>query len=209
MRSGVSERVCARCLVDKPITEFYVYSYGTSAYCKGCAAIKSAEYRANHREGIRKYRRKWEKLHTQPVVKPCAQCSVEFQPRGRAKLCKLCRDARDAPRTIQCAVCDREVRRGGPRRYCSRLCCQRANNWKAKYGMSIKDYRKRYDEQCGKCRACEDYYPIDAKRGLRVDHDHSNGAVRGLLCDACNKAEGLMRSDATALRRLAQYIEEA
>lgn len=44
--------------------------------------------------------------------------------------------------------------------------------------------RRWHDDRCGICGAETD---------LLLDHDHGSGWVRGLLCDSCNKSEGLAR----------------
>jgi hypothetical protein len=44
--------------------------------------------------------------------------------------------------------------------------------------------RRWHDSRCGICAAETD---------LVLDHDHGTGWVRGLLCDDCNKSEGLAR----------------
>lgn len=46
-------------------------------------------------------------------------------------------------------------------------------------------------------------------RRLAVDHDHTTGKVRGLLCGACNTALGKMRDSPEQLRRAADYLERA
>jgi hypothetical protein len=44
-------------------------------------------------------------------------------------------------------------------------------------------------------------------RALHVDHCHTTGVVRGVLCHRCNLALGLLREDASVLRKLAEYLE--
>jgi formate dehydrogenase maturation protein FdhE len=46
-------------------------------------------------------------------------------------------------------------------------------------------------------------------RQIHIDHCHDSGAVRGVLCNGCNTALGLARSDPTILRALADYVEWA
>lgn len=42
---------------------------------------------------------------------------------------------------------------------------------------------------------------------LVIDHDHSSGQYRGVLCDLCNKALGQARDNPEILRDLASYLE--
>jgi hypothetical protein len=42
---------------------------------------------------------------------------------------------------------------------------------------------------------------------LTVDHDHRTGEVRGLLCNLCNVALGVLRDDTRTARALIAYLE--
>ena len=44
-------------------------------------------------------------------------------------------------------------------------------------------------------------------RGPFVDHDHTTGKVRGLLCSNCNAAIGLLHDNAERARAIANYLE--
>ena len=56
--------------------------------------------------------------------------------------------------------------------------------------MTLEDYEALLAAQNGTCAICGHDGP---RRGTRfhVDHDHESGAVRGLLCDTCNKGIGM------------------
>ena len=65
----------------------------------------------------------------------------------------------------------------------------RATNLKAKYGITAKDYDDMFALQEGRCKICS-ADQSELKRILCVDHCHSSGKIRGLLCDTCNKFLG-------------------
>lgn len=62
----------------------------------------------------------------------------------------------------------------------------REQNMKNKYGISIIDYEKKLLEQWYACAICKKHQS-DNHRRLCIDHDHSNGKTRWLLCDGCNR----------------------
>ena len=70
------------------------------------------------------------------------------------------------------------------------------------YGLSVESYRAMRVTQGGLCALCG----REPKR-LYIDHDHLTGAVRALLCQACNAGLGLLRDDPARLRAAAAYIE--
>ena len=73
------------------------------------------------------------------------------------------------------------------------------------YGITADQYAAILSVQNGCCVGCR--MPPTNKR-LVVDHDHITGEVRGLLCDACNRAIGQLRDDPATARRLADYLED-
>lgn len=59
------------------------------------------------------------------------------------------------------------------------------------------------DRQGGACAICLQV----RTETLHVDHCHATGAVRGLLCGACNRALGLLNDDPGLIRRAADYLD--
>ena len=69
----------------------------------------------------------------------------------------------------------------------------RAKNLRGKYGMGIDEYEHLLQQQGGVCAICH-RAPVD--RALHVDHDHTTGQVRGLLCAGCNIGMGYFNDNA-------------
>jgi len=74
---------------------------------------------------------------------------------------------------------------------------------KKKYGISVEEYNKMLEEQEGRCFLCEKTH---SRRMLNVDHCHTSGKIRRLLCDRCNMAMGLIKDDAALANKMAGYI---
>lgn len=58
----------------------------------------------------------------------------------------------------------------------------------------------------GRCAICGDANP--GRRGWQVDHDHTTGAVRGVLCRSCNLGLGNFRDSPALLTAAAAYLED-
>jgi hypothetical protein len=77
-----------------------------------------------------------------------------------------------------------------------------------KYGISHQDYLDLLEEQNGGCAICgakaeEQYHGV-----LDVDHNHETNEVRGLLCNSCNRAIGLLKDSPKKLRDAADYLDK-
>lgn len=81
-----------------------------------------------------------------------------------------------------------------------------------KFGITGAQYDLMLQEQNGVCAICEKpethAYKSGRPRTLAVDHSHTDGKVRALLCFACNSAIGLFKEDVDALRTAAAYLEK-
>jgi hypothetical protein len=115
--------------------------------------------------------------------------------KGR-RVCSRCKKAkpnaqfhRDKQRRYQryCKPCRREV---------GQLRDNRKYRLKSDYGLTLEEFQTLLEKQNGCCTICEQPFPEqdpkreDGYRRIRVDHDHTTGAVRGLLCHSCNTGLG-------------------
>ncbi|EOF7676828.1 endonuclease domain-containing protein [Pseudomonas aeruginosa] len=79
---------------------------------------------------------------------------------------------------------------------------RRRSQLKALCGIELDDYELRYSEQSGLCAVCGVF-----RKTLCVDHCHSTGRVRGLLCQQCNSAIGLLGDNEEGVERALRYLQ--
>lgn len=83
---------------------------------------------------------------------------------------------------------------------------KRKSHLKKKYDLSIEEYDKIIESQCGVCAICKG--SLYDSRGYRphVDHDHKTGKVRGVLCTSCNNSLGKFKDNKMHLLRAYRYL---
>lgn len=82
----------------------------------------------------------------------------------------------------------------------------RKTNLKQTYGISLEQYAEMLQEQNSKCDVCGKEHEEVTKKRLNVDHCHTTGKVRGLLCANCNTALGLLKENVQNIDKLKDYI---
>lgn len=73
---------------------------------------------------------------------------------------------------------------------------------KRRYGITQEDHQAMLAAQHGKCAIC------GSEHRLCIDHDHSTGKVRKVLCDRCNRALGVVDDDPELLLKLVDYLAD-
>ena len=73
------------------------------------------------------------------------------------------------------------------------------------YGITLPEYNRVIRGQGGCCAICKRLVK-EFKNALAVDHSHSLGTVRGLLCWNCNKALGVFRDDIERIKAAVVYL---
>lgn len=68
------------------------------------------------------------------------------------------------------------------------------------YGITLKQYFELSEKQHNACAIC------DVSTKLYVDHDHTTGTIRGLLCRICNVGLGHFCDSAVRLEAAASYL---
>jgi hypothetical protein len=116
--------------------------------------------------------------------------------RDRTEICEPCRKA---SRIYQKNKRDERVKSLGydPRRF-------------SRHNMSREKYDEMIARHNGKCWVCKE------REAVNIDHDHSccsgtwscGKCIRGVLCNRCNTALGLMQDDKKILSKAISYLEE-
>jgi hypothetical protein len=80
----------------------------------------------------------------------------------------------------------------------------RASNLRVKYGITEQQFALASAAVGGACEICGKQCQKNEK--LSVDHDHSTGFVRGLLCNLCNMGLGKFKDNIELLRAAVEYM---
>ena len=83
---------------------------------------------------------------------------------------------------------------------------ERRSKLKQQYGITPEKYDEMIASQGGGCAICGATEPGGRTKHFPVDHCHTTGAVRGLLCTKCNRGLGLFNDDAERMIRAANYL---
>ncbi len=95
-----------------------------------------------------------------------------------------------------------------PELWSKRQLAVRKSHLKRKYNMTLEQYARMFDEQKECCAICGEHYTKVPHQQLMVDHCHTTGKVRQLLCDLCNTALGKFKDSPELLERAADYIRK-
>ena len=72
------------------------------------------------------------------------------------------------------------------------------------YGITLDQYEILLQESNGRCGICGNK---PRKYPLNVDHEHSTGIIRGLLCMRCNRGLGLLGDSLERIDKARLYLE--
>jgi len=75
----------------------------------------------------------------------------------------------------------------------------------SKYGITRQQWEDMAKNQGYCCAICKTKQP---KKRMAVDHCHSTGKVRGLLCSSCNMALGMIKDNILIAESLIRYLKD-
>jgi len=195
---------CSRCRLDKPVTEYAPSAVKNGCgNCRVCQQLYTRAYQKANPEKSRAYGR----ASYQRNLEAARKKSREKQVARRAANPEA---GREYQRSWMAKAADEslskyeESRATWRKRNPERL---RAYDL-AKYDLTPADYDAMLAAQGGACACCGATANANGKR-LFVDHDHSTGAVRGILCHHCNSGIGHFKDSPALLRGAIAYLKRA
>lgn len=76
---------------------------------------------------------------------------------------------------------------------------------KRMYGIDMDQFKQMYVAQSGQCAICS--YRFQKSKEIKIDHNHTTGRVRQLLCDKCNAGIGMLQEDISILLKAIEYLK--
>ena len=118
-----------------------------------------------------------------------------------SKPCRTCGHTLRYVADYSCVHCKTERRKTDAYK-CSQL--------RIKYGITLDDYKVMREAQDHACAICGEPFDYEAEqRSLpHVDHCHTTGVVRGVLCKHCNLGIGHLKDNILTLEAAIRYLKE-
>ena len=83
-----------------------------------------------------------------------------------------------------------------------------ANNLlKKRYGITYEQYQEMCRDQDDRCKICG-IPSQDLSVRLHIDHCHTTGKIRGLLCQNCNRGLGMFKDNQELLLKAKGYLDD-
>jgi Recombination endonuclease VII len=190
MIKDLNTKICTKCKEEKPRTnDFFAVDKqkrdGWGSWCKSCVS--------NHGKGRTRKRRQQlnenlpELVYCVGVASRGIQCGRKLpwdnknfkysKAEGRSNTCRQC--SREA---------NRQWRKENTRTTAYRVV--KSSKLKYNYGVTLDWYQSKIKEQNNLCELCGEpetqRHQSGSTRHLSVDHNHSTGKVRGVICSSCN-----------------------
>lgn len=181
---------CIDCREYKPKDDFYRcrrHKDGLTSLCKTCDnARRKRHYEDNREDALAK----------------SAAYRVKHREKLRVQQRAYVEKNRDALKAY--AATYRDSNRDAVRKAC------RNSSLVRHFGMTVEDYERMLASQSGVCAICgreETRKRGDQPLSLSVDHCHTTGKIRGLLCSYCNHGIGNFQDDTDRMMRAIKYLE--
>jgi hypothetical protein len=170
-------RCCSKCHRSKNLLEFSHHSHQSSGYRSECKACQRKRNQKWREDNPDRYRAILDRAHTKRKSDPVTRAK-------HSAGIKVWRKTASGQRSML------------------------DNRLRHDYGITLEEYTRLLDKQKGLCAICgkppKGGSPTNQR--LHVDHNHTTGKVRGLLCKNCNTAIGFLGEDLSRIEASIRYL---
>lgn len=101
----------------------------------------------------------------------------------------------------------------GKQRYNDRIEQIRNRTLQRRYGITLDEAKEIFESQNHKCKICgrelKLYGSKNAEDTAHIDHNHTTGQVRGILCSSCNTGLGKFYDNPVFLQAAIDYLNNS
>jgi hypothetical protein len=179
-------KLCTKCNLERPITDFRKDQYNRNGYhphCRSCYNESQRKYRSKNKEKLNKtaseyYAQNSERIQTMRKLRRGGKTTNHLHSEKSSSI----------------------QSKNGWQRIVER-------KWKANgiLDMTYQRYETMLESQNYSCSICSKKHTDDKK--LHVDHCHTTGKVRGLLCNNCNNGIGKLKDSTELLEKAINYLK--
>jgi hypothetical protein len=181
---------CTKCKIEKDLDEFPIRPSGKDGHrncCKKCYAEAHHQYHLAHwKYAEKKPPGKWSKLNPDLTPEDHKAHKKELRDKSKDRYNKA----------------KREWRKNNKEKNAIQM---KKDSLKRMYGLSLEKLDEMIVSQENKCPICQQQFDERAHK-YHVDHDHTTGRVRAVLCVQCNLGLGRFCDNTDSLKRAIDYI---
>lgn len=139
---------------------------------------------------------------------------------GRENVCKTCRNKHTVEKRDKKKHASHQrnyyknnadsIREKERARYYTELDKRKNSFYLARYNISLSEAIQMLTLQSGVCKICSVSISLEigAENSGHVDHCHTTGKVRGILCSQCNTGLGQFKDNVLTLQKAIDYLNE-
>ena len=208
---------CSRCYTSLEEAQFCKCASSADGLHSWCASCRK-QYRIDNKEQINKKSKEYSELNKEAILKRSRENHAKHRDKelelGRAYYYKN-KDKVKASLALRADkiselqkkyyLANKEQLNEKQRDY------HRNNKPKARdrklqraFGLTLEEYNNKLSNQNNICAICGG---VDNDRSLAVDHDHTTGKIRDLLCKSCNLILGRVKEDTSILENMVAYLK--
>jgi len=152
------------------------------------------EKRARYRETHKEYNKQYREEHKEEIkIK-----QKEWREQNKEQIALKAKEFREAHQE--------EIKLKAKEKYQRNKDKQKSHQLQMMYGISLAQLEDMILSQNSKCAICGKELTIQ-KGGYVVDHDHTTGKVRGILCPQCNFLLGNAQDNLDIMKGAIKYLE--